>query len=69
MVTWRARTKTEGAKQLLRARSSLCELTNAHLKHHHGVGQVFRGLQKVTCLAMLAAIGSNILQHATGLLA
>ena len=70
MVTWRARTKTEGAKQLLRARSSLCELTNAHLKHHHGVGQVLvRGLQKVTCVAMLAAIGSNILQHATALLA
>jgi len=28
-----------------------------------------RGLQKVTCVAMLAAIGANILQHATALLA
>jgi len=28
-----------------------------------------RGLHKATCVAMLAAIGANILQHATALLA
>jgi len=28
-----------------------------------------RGLHKVTCVAMLAAIDANILQHATALLA
>ena len=70
IVAWRARMKTDRAKQLLRARSSLCELANAHLKHHHGMAQVLvRGLQKVTCVAMLAAIGANILQHVTALLA
>ena len=70
IVAWRARMKTDYAKQLLRARSSLCELANAHLKHHHGMAQVLvRGLHKVTCVAMLAAIGANILQHATALLA
>jgi len=64
----------------------MCELANAHLKHHHGMAQVLvRGLHKVTCVAVLAAIdseggsagvpparrpiGANILQHATALLA
>jgi REP element-mobilizing transposase RayT len=48
----------------------VCELSNAHLKHHHGVVQLLvRGVAKVTCVAMLAALTANLLQHATALLA
>ncbi len=70
IVAWRARMQTDEAKQLYRARASLCELTNAHLRTHHGVDHVLvRGLAKVTCVALLATIASNLLQHAATLLA
>lgn len=37
------------------------ELTNAHLRTHHGVDHVLvRGLAKVTCVPLLAAISSNL---------
>lgn len=69
IVAWRARMETDEAKQLYRARASLCELMNAHLRTHHGVDQfLVRGLAKVTCVALLAAITSNLLQHAATLL-
>jgi transposase len=69
IVAWRARMETDEAKKLYRARASLCELTNAHLRTHHGVDQfLVRGLAKVTCVALLGAIASNLLQHATTLL-
>jgi len=52
-----------------RARASLCELSNAHLKHHHGLAQLLvRGLEK-TCVALLAGLAANLLQHAAKLLA
>jgi len=70
IAAWRARMQTDQAKRTFRARASLCELSNAHLKHHHGVAQILvRGLEKVTCVALLAALATNILQHATALLA
>jgi transposase len=66
---WRERMQTPGAKQAYRARASLCELSNAHLKQHHGVTQVLvRGLAKVTTVALLACIAANVVQHATSLL-
>jgi transposase len=69
IVAWRERMTTDEAKKLYRARASLCELMNAHLRTHHGVDQLLvRGLAKVTCVALLAAITSNILQNATALL-
>jgi hypothetical protein len=56
---------TDEAKAVYRAHASLCELTNAHLRSHHGIEQfLVRGLAKVTCVALLAAITSNVLQHA-----
>lgn len=65
IVAWRARMETDEAKQLYRARASLCELSNAHLRSHHGVDHVLvRGVAKVTCVALLGAIASNLLQHA-----
>jgi len=69
IVAWRERMTTDEAKKVYRARASLCELTNAHLRSHHGVDQfLVRGLAKVTCVALLGAIASNVLQHATTLL-
>lgn len=70
ILAWRARMQTEEAKTTFRARASLCELSNAHLKHHHGTAQLLvRGVEKVTCVALLAAIAANILQHAAAMLA
>ena len=70
IVTWRARMETDEAKKLYRARASLCELMNAHLRTHHGVDQfLVRGLAKVTSVVLLGVIASNILQHAATLLA
>lgn len=69
IVAWRERMETDEAKQRYRARAGLCELMNAHLRTHHGVNQfLVRGLAKVTCVATLAAIASNLLQHASAFL-
>lgn len=69
IVAWRARMETAEAKKIYRSRASLCELTNAHLSTHHGVDHfLVRGLAKVTCVALLGAIASNLLQHAQALL-
>ncbi len=69
VVAWRGRMETDEAKQLYRARAGLVELANAHQKTHHGITQVLvRGAAKVTCVILLNAIGSNLLQHAAHLL-
>ena len=53
-----------------RARASVCEWSNAHLRTHHGGGQfVVRGLASVTNMALLGAIAANLLQHAAAFLA
>ena len=70
VIAWRERMATDEAKRLYRARAGLVELANAHQKSHHGITQVLvRGLAKVTCVILLNAIASNILQHGTRLLA
>jgi transposase len=70
IVAWRTRMETNEAKKIYRSRASLCELMNAHLRTHHGVDRfLVRGLAKVTCVALLGAIASNLLQHAATLLA
>lgn len=67
---WRARMATDEAKQTYRARPSLCALPNAHLKEHQGVTPLLvRGLGKVTCVALLAALSANLVHHLAGLLA
>jgi transposase len=66
---WRERMRTDEAKETYRARAGLCELSNAHLKQHQRVAQVLvRGIEKVMCIALLAALSQNILQHAANLL-
>jgi len=70
VVAWRERMNTEEAKTTYRARASLCELSNAHLKHHHGMAQVLvRGTAKVLCVALLCALSANLVTHAAALLA
>ena len=70
IVAWRERMTTDEAKATYRARASLCELPNAHLKHHCGVTQVLvRGLAKVTCVALLVGLAINLVQHAVRMLA
>jgi len=67
---WRERMKTDEAKRAYRARAGLCELSNAHLKEHHGTASVLvRGLAKVTCVALFGAVAANILAHASAWLA
>jgi transposase len=69
VIAWRERMETDEAKQLYRGRAGLAELANAHQKTHHGITQVLvRGVAKVTCVILLNAIGSNLLQHAPRLL-
>ena len=69
IVAWRERMETDEAKRTYRARAGLCELSNAHLRSHHGVEQfLVRGLTKVTSVILFAAIASNVLQHAATLL-
>lgn len=70
IVAWRQRMCTEEAKTDYRARAGLCELPNAHLKHHCGLSQfMVRGLGKVTCVALLTALAINLVQNASRLLA
>lgn len=67
---WRDRMQTDEARKLYKARAALCELTNAHLKSHHGMSQVLvRGVGKVRCVALLGALTANLLAHAHSLLA
>jgi len=69
VIAWRERMETDDAKQLYRARAGLVELANAQQKSHHGITQVLvRGAAKVTCVILLNAIGSNLLQHASRIL-
>lgn len=61
---WKARMQTERGKELYRARAGLCEWTNAHVAGRFGLRQfLVRGLEKATCVALLAAITSNLTQH------
>jgi hypothetical protein len=70
VLDWRARMETDEAKRLYRARASLVEITNAHVKQHLGVDHVLvRGVAKVTCVALLSGLAFNILQNAAHLLA
>lgn len=68
VVDWRTRMETDEAQRLYKTRASLCELTNARGRAHGLEHFLVRGLGKVTCVVLMAAITANILQHATTLL-
>jgi transposase len=66
---WAIRMQTPEAKRAMRARASLCELANAHLKDRLGLEHILvRGTAKVKCVALLGCLAFNLLQHATSLL-
>jgi len=66
---WQARMQTEDAKRVYRARASLVELANAHVKEQLGLDHVLvRGIAKVTCVALMTGLAFNILQNAARLL-
>jgi transposase len=61
---WKANMQTEQAKRLYRARASLAELTNAHLRERHGLQRLLvRSIAKATSVALLAAITANLMNH------
>ena len=69
VAAWKERMTTPEAKKKFRARSGLCELANAQLKGRRGLGQfLVRGLGKVTNVALMVAIGHNLVQHAESLM-
>jgi hypothetical protein len=58
----------EDAKTLYRARAGLAELPNASVKGRLGLGQfLLRGIDRVTCVALLTAITHNVLSHVSAL--
>jgi hypothetical protein len=70
MSAWREDMATDDAKQLMRARASLAELPNAHAKTRFAMASLLvRGIEKVTCVALLVALTHNLLGHAAKLLA
>ena len=69
LIAWRERMETPEAKEQYRARASLCELNNAHQKSHHGIAQVLvRGVAKTTCVILMGAIATNLMQFGSALL-
>lgn len=70
IAAWHERMATDEAKRQYRARAALCELPNAHLKCHHAAEQLpVRGIERVSCFVLLAALTANLLAHASALLA
>jgi Transposase DDE domain len=65
VTAWRKRMTMDDAKRLYRGRAALVELANAHLKSNFGLDRVLvRGLGKVLCVGIIAALTFNIVQHA-----
>jgi transposase len=68
IASWRERMQTDEAKQQIRVRASLCELSNAHIKTRFGMASLLvRGLTKVTCMVFLTALTANLVAHAASL--
>jgi transposase len=67
-ASWRERMRTDEAKQQMRARAGLCELSNAHVKTRFAMASLLvRGLTKVTCMVLLTALTANLLAHVSSL--
>ena len=66
---WMAEMKTEPRKTAYRARKALVERVNAILKERYALRQVpVRGVRKVLCVFLLAAVVANLTQHGLSLL-
>lgn len=65
VASWRDRMRTDEAKEQMRARASLCELSNAHIKTRFSMASLLvRGLTNVTCMVLLSALTANLVAHA-----
>lgn len=66
VAAWRKRMGTEEAKAVYRQRAATAECVNAIAKEHHGLRSVgVRGVSKVLCVALLAAITHNVMRYLT----
>jgi transposase len=69
VAEWRQRMGTTAAKKLYKQRSSTIETINGELKDQRGLGRlVVRGLRKVQCLALWAALAYNMVHFGAILL-
>lgn len=69
LIAWRERMETPEAKEQYRARASLCEWCNAHPKSHHDIEQLLvRGIAKVTCVILMGALATNLMQFGAAML-
>jgi transposase len=63
VAEWRQRMGTEEAKEIYKDRAATAETTNADLKTHRGLDRLtVRGLPKVECVVLWAALTYNILR-------
>ena len=63
VAEWRQRMGTEEAKEIYKERAATAETTNADLKTHRGLDRLtVRGLPKVECVVLWAALTYNILK-------
>lgn len=65
---WKQRMNTDEAKEIYRARASLCELSNANARRMGLTQLLVRGVAKATSVALLTAITHDVLAHAMTLL-
>lgn len=69
METWRELMQSEPGKAERRARASLVENVNAHVKSRYELEQFgVRGLDKVMCVALMVALAHNLAAHGPTLL-
>ena len=66
VAEWRQRMGTEEAKEIYKGRAATAETTNADLKTHRGLDRLtVRGLPKVECVILWAALTYNVLKLIT----
>jgi len=69
VAEWRQRMATDEAKAIMPQRAATIETINAEVKTHRGLNRVLvRGLGKVRCLALWAALAYNVVHFAEHLL-
>ncbi|HTD27734.1 MAG TPA: IS1182 family transposase, partial [Candidatus Elarobacter sp.] len=63
VAAWRVRMGTEDAKTIYKDRAAVAETVNADLRAHRGLNRLpVRGLAKVQCIAVWAALTYNVLR-------
>ena len=63
VAAWRERMQTEPAKTVYKERAATSECVNAQMRSRHGLNQfTVRGLSRVLCVTLLAALTHNLLR-------